>query len=307
VESAAISRAVPLYIHGLPLRGFTLEGQPSADGSPQRALANTVTPGYFETMAIPLLAGPGFADLRDEAAPPQVVVNEEFVRRYLSGAEPLGRGLVNSGRRHVIAGVVRNSMYESFGEAPLPIMYFSYRDWPAGFGQIHVRTQPGTETGFAGILRATVQDLDPALPLYDIRTLTDHVETNLFFRRIPARLFVVLGPLILLLAAIVIYAVVAYAVSRRTNEIGVRLALGATAGRLVGQIVGETLVVVIRGALVGWLITYALVIHLTPGAPINAAVFAGVPLLLIAAAMAACWLPAWRATRFDPIAALRHE
>jgi predicted permease len=307
VEAAAISRAVPLDIHGLPLRTFALEGQANADGSPQRALANTVTPGYFKTMGIALLSGQDFAGLRDPAAPQQVVVNEEFVRRYLGGAEPIGRGLVNAGRRHLIAGVVRNSMYESFGEAPLPIMYFSYRDWPAGFGQIHVRTTPGAEAGYAGILRGVVQELDPALPLYDVRTLTEHVETNLFFRRIPARIFVVLGPLILLLAAVGIYAVVAYAVSRRTNEIGVRLALGATSGRVVGQIIRENLVVVMRGALVGWLITYFLTIHLMPGAPINLPVFAGVPLLLIGVAVAACWLPARRASRVDPIAALRHE
>jgi predicted permease len=306
VDAAAIATAVPLDFHGLPLRGFTLEGHAPAGAKQDQALTNTVTPDYFRTMGIPWRAGPGFADLADEAMPPQAVVNEEFVRRFLEGAEPLGRRVQSRGTSYVIAGVVRNSLNESFGEPPTPIIYLSYRDRPAAQGEIHVRARGGAESLLAPEVERIVRELDPALPVYDIRTLTDHVEKNLFFRRIPARMFVVLGPLLLVLAAIGIYAVVAYTVSRRTTEIGVRLALGATNQQVVRQIVGESLRVIAAGALVGWAIAFVIDLHLLRGV-IYLSVFAGVPAVLLLVAAVACWLPARRATAMDPLVALRHE
>jgi hypothetical protein len=233
-------------------------------------------------------------------------VNQEFVRRFLDGAEPLGRRLETRGSTSVIAGVARTSLNESFGETPTPIIYLSYRDRPTARGEIHVRTRVGIETLLAPQIERVVRDLDPVLPLYDIRTLNEHVEKNLFLRRIPARMFVVLGPLLLLLAAIGIYAVVAYAVSLRTTEIGVRLALGATASRVESQIVGETLRVVASGAIAGWLIALLVKMHLVRG-PISLLVFAGVPFVLMLVAAFACWLPARRATRVDVMVALRQE
>src|SRR5207248_11367493 len=121
------------------------------------------------------------------------------------------------------------------------------------------------EARLAPEIERLVRDLDSGLPIYDIRTLSEHVEKNLFLRRIPARMFVVLGPALLLLAAMGIYAVVAYSVSRRTTEIGVRLALGATARQVVRQIVGESLRIVSAGALVGWTIALMVDLHLVRG------------------------------------------
>jgi len=306
VESAAIASQVPLDIHGLPLRGFTLEGRAPSDAAPSRALSNIVTPDYFRTMGIPMTAGRDFAPLDDGATPPQAIVNEEFVRRFLQDTEPLGRRLENRDRRYVIAGVVRNSLNESFGEKPTAVMYFSYRDRPSVMGQIHLRTRPGNEALLGPDVERVVRELDPTLPVYDIRTLTDHVDKNLFLRRIPARMFVVLGPLMLVLAAIGIYAVVSYSVSRRTTEIGVRLALGATARRVVSQIVRETLGVVGAGALAGWLLMFMVALHLLGGV-ISLPVFAGVPAILLLVAAIASWLPARRATSVDVMVALRQE
>jgi ABC-type antimicrobial peptide transport system permease subunit len=133
------------------------------------------------------------------------------------------------------------------------------------------------------------------------------VEKNLIFRRIPARMFAVLGPLLLILAAMGIYAVVAYAVSRRAAEIGLRLALGASERRVVGQVMSETLRVVTTGAVIGWFIAFMIFIHVAPGEPLDPAVFAGVPALLIAVAALAAWVPARQASRVDPMRTLRLE
>jgi putative ABC transport system permease protein len=306
VDAAAIATSVPLDIHGLPMRAFTIEGRARSDGQPDQALSNTVTPDYFKTMGIPIQIGTDFVDLADTAAPPQVIVNEEFVRRFLADAEPLGRAIVSRDRRYVIAGVARNSLSESFGEPPTPVVYFSYRDRPASAGQIHLRTRAGGEYLLGPGVERLVRELDPTLPVYDVRTLSEHVEKNLFLRRIPARMFVVLGPLLLLLAAIGIYAVVAYTVSRRTMEIGVRLALGAPARRVVRQIVGESLRVISVGVVAGWLLMFLVDLHLLRGV-IYLPVFAGVPALLLFVATVACWIPARRAAGIDPLVALREE
>jgi putative ABC transport system permease protein len=306
VEAAAIASQVPLDIHGLPMRGFTLEGRARSDAAPDRALSNVVTPDYFKTMGIPLRAGHDFAPLEDAVTPRQVIVNEEFVRRFVGDAEPLGRRLESRDKSYVIAGVVETSLSESFGEKPAPVIYFSYRDRPTGAGQIHLRIRPGGETLLGPEIERVVRAVDPSVPVYDIRTLTDHVDKNLFLRRIPARMFVVLGPLLLILAAIGIYAVVSYSVSRRTTEIGVRLALGATAQRVVSQIVRETLRVVGAGAMAGWLLMFLIALHLLGGV-ISLPVFVGVPAVLLMVAAIASWVPARRATSVDVMVALRQE
>jgi predicted permease len=306
LEGAAIASSVPLDIHGLPSRVFTLEGHAREDDGLDEALTNTVTPGYFAVMGLPILAGRDFADLRDTAAPRQVVVNEEFVRRFGGGGDVLGRRVTARGGQYTIAGVVRNSLYNAFGEPPTPILYFSYRDRPFASGEVHLRAAPGTETAVTADLRRVVREIDPDLPVYDVRTLSDHIEANLIFRRIPARMFAVLGPLLLLLAASGIYASVAYAVSLRTMEIGVRLALGATTGRVIAQFVAEHLTVVAVGALAGWLLAFAVVVDVF-AAPVNATVFAGVPAVLLAVAAVASWWPARRVSAVQPMIALRAE
>lgn len=307
IEGTAISSSVPLDIHGLPSRVFSVDGWTRAEPGFDAALANTVTPGYFDVLEMPLVAGSDFADLRDPSAPPQVIVSEAFVRRYLAGLEPIGRKLQARGRTYYIAGVVRDATYNAFGEPAQAIIYFSYRDNPTAVGEIHTRTREGTGKHLAPEVRRAVRELDADLPVFNVRTLNEHVETNLVFRRIPARLFALLGPMLLALAAIGIYAVVTYTLSLRTAEIGVRLAIGATPPKVIAHFVGESLMVIATGAIAGWLLAFVAALNVMPGGSVDSVVFAAVPLMLLSVALLACWLPARRAARIDPVVALRQD
>ena len=303
VEAVAIATAVPLDIHGMGSRSFVLEGAARADGALDQALTNTVTAGYFATMRIPLVAGRDFVALTDATAPPEVIVNEAFADRY-APAGVLGRILESAGRRFVVVGVAANSLYNAFGEAPTPFIYLSWRDRPAPVGEVHIRTREGAETAVVTDVRRAVRDINPTLPIYNVRTLTDHVDANLVFRRIPARMFVVLGPLLLALAVGGIYAVVAYAVSRRRTEIGMRLALGGSPGRVIRDLVVETLRVVALGIVAGLAVAYLLTDASTDGQQ-RVGVFASAAGLLLLMSAMASWIPARRAARVDPSAALR--
>ena len=307
IESASIASNVPLDIHGLPSRSFAIEGHARTDGRLDECLSNTVTPGYFATLGIPLLKGSDFSALEDPSATRQVVVNDAFVRQYSRDTEPLGRQITSRDRVYTIVGVVGTTTYEAFGEAPTSMMYFTSRDRVLFAGEIHVRSRPGLEDTLATVIRDAVRSLDPELPVYNVRTMTEHIDRNLVLRKIPARMFVVLGPLLLVLAAVGIYAVVAYSVSQRTKEISVRLALGATADRVVRGIVAESMRVVSMGAAIGWLIVLMVDLHLVRGGAKDVPVLLGVPALLLTVAMLACWVPALRAASVPPSAALRQD
>jgi predicted permease len=307
IESVALANAMPLDIHGLPMRGFRLEGRAQTTPQQEQALSNIVSPGYFKTMAIPIVAGADFAAMSDPAAPPQAIVNEEFVRRYIAPADPIGRQLASGTATYTIAGVVKDSTYDAFGEPPTPALFFSWRDRPRWMGEVHVRARSGSETLLASEIQRAVRELDASLPLYNVRTMAEHIDRNLFLRKIPARMFVVIAPLLLALVAIGIYAVVSYSVSQRTTEIGARMAMGATGGRVVWQIVKEGLIVTSAGLILAWVIAGMVQTHLFSGDPGAWVVLIVAPAVLFGVAMFSCWLPARRATLVDPVVALRAE
>ena len=158
--------------------------------------------------------------------------------------------------------MVKNSTYDAFGEPPTPAFFFSYRDRPRWLGEIHLRARPGSETLLASEVQRAVREIDASLPVYNIRTMAEHIERNLFLRKIPARMFLVIAPLLLALVAIGIYAVISYTVSQRTTEIGVRIAMGATVDRVVKQIVKEGLQVASAGLILAWVIAAMVQTHL---------------------------------------------
>lgn len=314
VASAAVASVVPIAIGSLPSTTFEIEGRSVEPGRPDRALLYQVTPGYFATMGIPFLVGTDFTALADRVRPAQLVINDEAARRFWPGESPLGHRVEIPGAfqgSYQVVGVVRTTKAESLTEHPKPMFYFSFRDrfWFAG--AIHVRVRAGYPLAFLPALRAMVHELDPNLPLTDVRTLAQHLENQAAMRRTSVRMLGVLGPLALVLAVIGIYSVLAYAVAQRTQEIGVRLALGATPQGIVRMIMREGLRVVVTGALAGWVLAFALGWYLSRrvgnvalGDPL---VYFGVPALLLSVAAVACWLPARQAAHVDPLRALRAE
>ena len=305
IESAAISSSMPLDIHGLPSRVFTIEGHSRVEEGYDQALTNTVTPGYFDLMRIALVAGADFAPLADTASPRQVIVNEAFVERYVTSGQAVGRALQVRGQPYRIAGVVRTSVYNAFGEPPTPIIYFSYRDASAQSGEIHVRARAGAKTRLAADMRAAVASLEADVPVFNVRTLSDHVDTNLIFRKIPAQMFLVLGPLLLVLASVGIYGVVAYNMTLRTTEIGMRLALGATPARVTREFVWQTMRIVLAGAAAGLAIASGIAWSVLGTRPWDLVAFIGIPPFLIAVAAVSSWIPTRRAAQLNPWTALR--
>ena len=290
-ESVALANSMPLDIHGLPLRGFTLEGRAQTTAQQEAGAQQHRLARLLQDHGHPDRRRRGFCRHADHDAPPQVIVNEEFVRRYIAPADPLGRRLHERRSDYTIAGVVKNSTYDAFGEPPTPAFFFSYRDRPRWLGEIHLRARPGSETLLASEVQRAVREIDASLPVYNIRTMAEHVERNLFLRKIPARMFVVIAPLLLALVAIGIYAVVSYTVSQRTTEIGVRIAMGATGDRVVRQIVKEGLIVTSAGLILAWVIAAMVEMHLFSGGPGAWTVLIAVPLLLFFVALlvlAAC-------------------
>jgi ABC-type antimicrobial peptide transport system permease subunit len=172
---------------------------------------------------------------------------------------------------------------------------------------VHLRVRRGALATASGAWLAAAREVDPELPVFNLRSLDEHVDTNLLLRKVPAQMFSVLGPLLLALAAIGIYAVVNYTVSLRTREIGLRIALGATAQRVTRTFVAEHLRIAMAGGALGWLAASMLALHLAPRRTLDPLVFGLVPVVLLLVAAAACWIPARRAARVDPAAALRSE
>lgn len=309
VESASLASTVPLDVRGLPTGVISVEGKPF--DAERKTHYYHAAPGYFATMGMPFRAGRDLAPLGRTDLPLDAVINEEMARRYWPEGSPLGRRFEVSGITYEIAGIVRNAKYTTLNETPRPAAWLTERAQFISAPTLHLRTRTGDPRALLTMLRATVHELDPELPVIDARTLAEHVNNGLFLQRVPAQILGVLSPLALVLAAIGLYAVIAYSLAQRTQEIGVRLTLGATPGSVVAMMLREGMKVVCIGAALGWLLALgfgwflrASFVDVPFGDPV---IFAGVPALLLAVAALACWLPARKAARVDPMLALRAE
>jgi len=271
---------------------------------------NWVTPGYFEAMGIPMKEGRGFTDRDDSTSVRVMVVNEQMATKYWAGASPIGRTVKYGGKEHTVVGVVPTGKYQRLGEPPTPFYYLAQaQHWNEAMSVV-IRTT-GDPLAVAPALRSAAAAFDETLPVSDIRTMTRHLGIALMPARLAGAALGVFGLLGLVLASIGMYGVMAYTVSQRRREIGIRMAIGAAGRDVVGMIMRQGLTLVLIGAAIG--IAGALgASRLLRGilyspSVIDPLTFAGVPLLLTAVAALASWMPARRASAVDPLEALRQE
>jgi putative ABC transport system permease protein len=312
VESAALVRAVPFSGNGGAV-GYALEGRPAADpASAPQARFHLVTPDYFRTLRIPVLKGRDFTDRDDLQSPLVAVVNETFARRAWPGEEPLGQRITTPQTKGpvTIVGVVGDAKHYTATEPPMPQLYASHYQVPLIFSSLVARTTVDPMSVTNEIRRA-VWSVDKDQPVWAIRTLEAQVEATRGSSRFLTTLLAAFAAVALLLATVGIYGVTSYGVAQRTREIGIRVALGASARRVVHEIVGRamklTLVAVIAGLLgavaVAWLVEASL-FGVKPADPLSLGAAA---VVLGAASIVATYVPARRAARVDPVIALAEE
>jgi predicted permease len=315
VQSVSVTDFMPLAMN-YNSTGVLVEGQPQERGvNAPTAMNADVGLKYFETIGTPLLAGRELNEQDQEGKTRSVVVNETFARKFFPGANPIENALGKRFRTSPesqpwqIVGVAKDGKYWTIGEEPRPFAWFPLGNQLA-FNTMLVRTTARPETLIPAI-RNEIRAMDPNLPVTDVKTLTEHMNLSLFPARAVAALLAAFGLLALTLAAIGIYGVMAYSVAQRTREVGIRMALGAQRGDILRMMLRQGMALAAIGMGTGLAVAFVLtrlMANLLYGVSATDAVaFAGVSLALGLVVLAACFIPANKAAKVDPMVALRYE
>jgi macrolide transport system ATP-binding/permease protein len=310
VERVSASTLVPLSVGGGSDTSPAIDGYTPDENEEVVVYYGMVTEGYFDTLGIPLVAGRAI-DERDRASSePAVVINETMARRYWAGREAVGGRLRIGPDWITVVGVARDGKYGQLTETPRSVMYFPIQQIYRSAPVLQVAT-----TGPAGPamerVRRAVAEVAPELALYDVRTLEEHLRMSVAVPRMAALLLGIFGGLALVLSAVGLSGVIAFSVSQRTQEIGVRMALGADRGRVLRSVLGQGarlgvlgVALGIGGAILATPFLDSLLVNVSATDPLTFAITAGVLLLV---AVAAAWIPARRAAGLNPVDALRAE
>ena len=313
VQSASFGSRLPLGFGGNNSTGIGVEGYVPRENEEIVINYSTVGPKYFATMGIPIREGREYNDTDTLQSPRTLVINEAMARRYWPQGNALGGKIRLGPNLAEVIGVVADSKYSSINERPLPQLFFPMSRSETSTLRLFVKTSGDPGPKVADV-RNAIRGIDANLPVYDARTLTEHMQVAVFAQRMAANLLGAMGVLALLLAAIGLYGVMAYAVSQRTQELGIRLALGASPGSLLSMVVRQGMTLTVIGLAIG--LTLALgafgsigaVRTLLPGiSPLDPITFVAVPVVLGMIALLASWIPGRRAGRVDPLVALRYE
>ena len=312
VQAVSFGKDVPLGFSDGYWDQVQVDGYLPRRGEDMTVYWNQVWPGYFDLMRIRFIEGRDFTDRDDSQAPPVAIVNEAFVHRFFRDQEPVGRKLRHGGAEWTVVGVIKDIKYKSVGESPRPYFYLPMQQvWApyVDFG-LHVRTE-GSPEQILPALRRELQSIDPRVHLFEMFALSDFIGASRFTQKVAACLLGVLGALALLLAALGLFSVMAYTVSQRTREIGIRMALGAGTLDVLRPVLGQALRLALAGVGVGLALSFALTrlvaSQLLGVSATDPLTFVGVSCLLCAVALAASFIPARRATLVDPLVALRAE
>ena len=311
LESLAGVEAAGLAVT-LPLNDGRWQDSIRREEDPARVqtFQNLVSPRYFEAMGIPLVLGRGFTIHDGSRSPKVAILNQTLGHTLWPGESPLGKRIRFKGDSIEVVGVLRDIKGRNLFAAPDPILYLPLSQHYSSATVLHIRTSVPSQQ-FVATLQREVHALDEDLPVYAMKTLDEHVAATLTPQRLLAHLISGFGALAMLLALIGLYALLAYTVSERTQEVGIRMALGAHRGDVMRLFVirGMTLALsgVALGLTAGSALTRLMKSVLFGVSPLDPITFTLVPVLLIASALVACYLPAARAARADPTVALRYE
>ena len=269
-----------------------------------------VSPNYLRTMQIPLIAGREFMASDTDKSQLVAMVNQEFVRRYWPNQYAIGKRVRENGRWYTVVGVTANFDSDHLGQKPKPFVYFPLFQDYTPLAAIHLRVS-GNPLAYVGAAENAVHSLDADLPLSDVATLQSRIELNSTTQRIGGVFVGGFGFLALILAAVGVYGVLAYTTRQRTHEIGIRMTLGAEPRRIFALVLRKGAILAFVGIAIGlaasFVLTRALTDELFGVSPTDPLTYAGVGILLLAVALVACYIPARRAMRTDPMVALRHE
>ncbi len=310
IQSATLARRLPLTDGGIAFANVAIDGYAPAKDEDMRLNYETVGPQYFQTMRIPFVHGRDFDERDQEGAPGVVIINETMAGRYWPGGDALGRRLKLTKDWLEIVGIAKDVKNRSLSEAPQPFLYLPLlQDYRSNMILV-ARTTIDPEKMFQPV-RAEVAALDPKIPIFGVKTFEEHIGISFFLQRMAATLLSIFGLLALSLAAIGLYGVMAYSVSQRTRELGIRVSVGAERRDIFKLILGQGLAISVVGLLAGLVaalgvtrLTARLLYGVSATDPVT---FIVIALLLLCVTLLACYLPARRATKVDPMIALRFE
>ncbi len=313
VRSATMSRH-PLLSGSSAINGIHVQGQESRSEREMRVWTNRIRANFFETMEMPLLAGRSLSPQDDRRAPKVAIINQTMARQFFGDENPLGRrfgfGAVDNSGDIEIVGIVTDTYYTHLRYGIPPTVYLPYSQQALSQMNFEIRTTSDPLT-FMSAIREAVRQVDKNLPLFEMKTQSRQIEQGLAQERAFARLTTFFALLALLLSSIGLYGVLANSVTQRTHEIGIRMALGARSRDVLLLVVRQGMLLVALGAVIGLVTAFNLTrlieSMLFEVAPNQPAMFAGVALLLAAVGLAACYLPARRAAKTDPMTVLRNE
>jgi predicted permease len=312
VTDVAYSDVEPLGILSGWWEPLEVEGYVPGTGENMKIYRSVVSPGYFRLMRIPLLEGRDFTEQDDETRTPVMIVNQTFIKRFFGGRDPIGRKVHGWGEWFTVIGEVKDSKYINLTEAQLPYFYVPFRQiYRADMGlAFYIRTHTEPKDAIA-TMRREVRSIDPNVAIVDAVPLAEHIVNTLYAEKVAAYFLSTLGGLALLLAAVGLYSVMAYSVTQRTHEVGIRMALGAEPAHVLKLVVSQGLTLILVGVAAGLVAALAftrlLASFLYGTAATDPTTFIAVSFLLAAVALLATYIPARRATKVDPMVALRYE